>query len=92
MGRASGEQGGPAQRASGTVRGGGGVVSRRRRMRGRVACHRILGLAFVVFDRQRPGWRVALGRLLGTQFYGLVIMTPRIWVMEDRDSGREAAS
>ncbi|NCX98093.1 MAG: hypothetical protein EBX35_05860, partial [Planctomycetia bacterium] len=36
--------------------------------------------------------RADFGRLLGTQFYGLAIMTPGMWLMEDHDSGREGAS
>ena len=36
--------------------------------------------------------RADFGRLLGTQFYGLAIMTPGMWLMEDHDSGRAGAS
>ena len=36
--------------------------------------------------------RADFGRLLGTQFYGLAIMTPGMWLMEGHDSGREGAS
>ena len=36
--------------------------------------------------------RADFGRLLGNQFYGLAIMTPGMWLMEDHDSGRKGAS
>lgn len=32
------------------------------------------------------------GRLLGTLFYGLVIMTPGMWLTQERESGRQGAS
>ena len=32
------------------------------------------------------------GRLLGSRFYGLAIMTPGIWLTQERDPGRQGAS
>ena len=31
-------------------------------------------------------------RLLGTRFYGLAIMTPGMWLTQERDPGRQGAS
>jgi hypothetical protein len=32
------------------------------------------------------------GRLLGSRFYGLAIMTPGIWLTQERETGRQGAS
>ena len=36
--------------------------------------------------------RVDFGRLLGTRFYGLVIMTPGMWLAREAEAGRKGAS
>jgi predicted nucleic acid-binding protein len=36
--------------------------------------------------------RADFGHLLGSRFYGLAIMTPGMWLMQDRESGRKGAS
>ena len=33
--------------------------------------------------------RADFGRLLGTRFYGLAIMTPGMWLMQETEAGRE---
>lgn len=36
--------------------------------------------------------RADFGRLLGTHFYGLTIMTPGMWLTQERETGRQGAS
>ena len=36
--------------------------------------------------------RADFGRLLGTRFYGLAIMTPGMWLTQEREPGRSGAS
>jgi predicted nucleic acid-binding protein len=36
--------------------------------------------------------RADFGRLLGTRFYGLTIMTPGMWLTQEREPGRSGAS
>jgi predicted nucleic acid-binding protein len=36
--------------------------------------------------------RADFGRLLGTRFYGLAIMTPGMWLTQEREPGREGTS
>jgi hypothetical protein len=35
--------------------------------------------------------RADFGRLLGTRFYGLAIMTPGLWLLQDSKAGRKVA-
>ncbi len=32
------------------------------------------------------------GRLLGSRFYGLAVMTPGMWLTQEREAGRQGAS